>query len=261
MDCRNSLLLGLCLLGTGAGCVTQPTVPGGSVSNLMGNDPRVARDTSKSKPNAEIYVAYGRLCEGRSIEPKLPTMHQQALRDEARKSYQKAIEVEPASNRGYLALAEYYMATDDLERAVQVCQKGLKKLPKEPQLWSQQGFCQCRKKDWPGAVESFRKAHQLDPENREYGTELGLCLARAGRVEESVACLTQVQGAAQAHYAVARMLERLNRPDQSKQHLQLALQLKPEWAPAQEMLARLDGPAPPAGDRGVAQIGFAQATP
>jgi tetratricopeptide (TPR) repeat protein len=225
---------------------------------MMGADPRMARDHGKSKPTAEIYVAYGRLCEGQSVEPKMPTLQQQAMRDEARRSYQKAIEIEPNASSGYLALGEYYMATDDLERALQVCQNGLKKQPKEPKLWSQQGFCQCRKKNWEAAVESFRKANQLDRDNREYATELGYCLARAGRVEESLACLTQVLGAAQAHYNVARMLERLNRPDLSKQHLQLALQVRPDLAPAQEMLARLEGPLPPAGDHGVVQIGFQQ---
>jgi tetratricopeptide (TPR) repeat protein len=260
MDCRKSFLLGLCLLGTGAGCITQPTVPGGSVANMMGTDPRLARDQKKAKLDAEICTAYGRWMEGKSVQPGLPSREQQALRDETRMWYQRAIEVEPSSKKGYVALGEFYMATEDLDRALETCRKGLKRLPKEPSLWSVQGFCQCRKKDWPAAVESFRKAHELDPENREYGTELGLCLARAGRTEDSVACLTKVQGAAQAHYNVARMLERLNQPEQSRQHLCLALQLKPDLEPAQQMLARLEGTAPPDG-RGVAQIGFAQPTP
>jgi tetratricopeptide (TPR) repeat protein len=184
-------------------------------------------------------------------------MQQQELRDEARKSYLKAIDVEPTSRLGYVALSEFYMTAEDLDRAQDACRKGLKRLPKDAVLWSEQGFCLCRKKDWAAAIESFRKAHELDPENREYGTELGLCLARAGRIEESVACLTKVQGPARAHYNVARMLERLNQPERSKQHLAIALQLKPDLEPAQQMLARLEGPAPQDG-RGVAQIGFSQ---
>src|SRR5262245_13756317 len=192
MDCRKSFLLGLCLLGTGAGCLTQPAVPGGSAANMMGMDPRLAQAQKKPKADAEICVAYGRWVEGKAVQPGLAAMEAQALRDEARKSYQRAIEVEPSSKKGYVALSEYYMATEDLDRALEACGKGLKRLPKEPVLWSMQGFGQCHKKDWPAAVESFRKAHELDPENREYGTELGLCLARAGRTEESVACLTKV---------------------------------------------------------------------
>jgi tetratricopeptide (TPR) repeat protein len=224
---------------------------------MMGTDPRLARGQKKAKADAEICVAYGRWVEGKAAQPGISPMEQQGLRDEARKSYQRAIEVEPSSRLGYVALSEYYMAAEDLERALETCRKGLKRLPKEPVLWSEQGFCQCRKKDWPAAVESFRKAHELDPENREYGTELGLCLARAGRVEESVACLTKVQGPAQAHYNVARMLERLNQPELSKQHLCVALQLKPDLEPAQQMLVRLEGAA---GGSGVAQIGFTQPT-
>jgi tetratricopeptide (TPR) repeat protein len=260
MDCRKSFLLGLCLLGAGAGCLTQPTVPGGAAANLKGADSRLAREHGKIKPNAETCVAYGKWMESKAGQPGLSPQEQQALRDEARKSYQRAIDLEPSSNKGYVALCEYFMATEDLGRALETCRKGLKRLPKESALWSEQGFCHCRKKDWSAAVESFRKACELDPENREHGTELGLCLARAGRIEESVACLTKVQGAAQAHYNVARMLERLNQPEQSKQHLSLALQLKPDLEPAQQMLARLEG-AEPAGDNGVAQVGFSQPTP
>jgi tetratricopeptide (TPR) repeat protein len=263
MDCRNSLLLGLCLLGAASGCVTQPTVPGGSVSALMGVGPDgkpPVREAGPRKPSAELCVAYGNVCERTAAQLNAEPVRQQRWREEARKSYQRGIELEPNAKAGYVALGQFYLAGEDLERALETYQKGIKKLPKEPALWSELGFCQCRKKDWAAAVECFRKAHELDPENHEYGTQLGLCLARSGRVEESVACLTKVQGAAQAHYNVARMLERLNQPDKSKEHLRLALKAKPDLSAAQEMLARLEGPSAEGGQEAV-NAGCEQAAP
>jgi len=262
MDCRNSLLLGLCLLGAASGCVTQPTMPGGSASAMMGVGPDgrpPVREAGPRKPNAELCVAYGNVCERTAAQLDAEPVHQQRWREEARKSYQRGIELEPNAKAGYVALGQFYLAGEDVERALETYQKAVKRLPREPALWSELGFCQCRKKDWAAAVESFRKAHEQDPENREYGTQLGLCLARAGRVDESVTCLKKVVGEAQAYYHVARMLDRLNQPEQSKAYLRMALQLKPDLSGAQEMLAQLEGPAD--GGRGVVNIGFQQATP
>jgi tetratricopeptide (TPR) repeat protein len=261
MDCRKSLLLGLCLAGVASGCVTQPTVPGGSAAGMMGVGPDgrpPIREASSRKPNAKLCVAYGQLCERSAAQLEGEPVRQQKLREEARRSFQRAIDLEPNAKDGYVAMGQFYMAGEDLEKALETYRKALKRLPKEPALWSEQGFCACRKKDWPAAVESFRKASELDPDNPEYGTQLGLCLARAGRVDDAVACLTRFQGAAQAHFKVARMLERLNHPDQSKAHLRMALQLKPELNAAQEMLARLEEPEG-GSRRGVVSIGFEKA--
>src|SRR5947209_6879491 len=146
MDCRNSLLLGLCLLGSASGCVTQPAVPGGSVSALMGVGPDgrpPVREAGPRKPSAELCVAYGNVRERTAAQLNAEPVRQQRWREEARKSYQRGIELEPNAKAGY----------------------------------------------------------------------------------------------------VARMLERLNQPDKSKEHLRLALQAKPDLSAAQEMLARLEGPA------------------
>jgi tetratricopeptide (TPR) repeat protein len=217
------------------------------------------REAGPRKPSAELCVAYGRVCERSAAQLNADPVRQQKCRDEARKAYQRGIELEPNVKTAYVALGQFYLAGEDMERALETYRKGLKRLPKEPALWSELGFAQCRKKDWAGAVESFRKAHELEPETHEYGTQLGLCLARAGRVDESVACLTKVQGPAQAHYNVARMLEQLDQPDQSKAYLRTALQLKPDLSAAKDMLARLEGS--PDGSRGVVNANFQQPAP
>jgi tetratricopeptide (TPR) repeat protein len=187
---------------------------------------------------------------------------QQQMRDEARQNYQRALDINPKCTKAYLGLGRLYVKMQDFDRALDVYQKALKKLPKEGALWCDQGFCLCCKKDWTAALESMKKAHTLAPDNREYGTHYGLALARAGKLDESITLLTKFQGKAEAHYTVARMLEHLNRPELSKQLLQAALQLNPDLAPAKDMLVRLDSrPGAAAIDPPIATVGYQEAAP
>ena len=57
--------------------------------------------------------------------------------------------------------------------------------------------------------------------------------------------LCQIMPESQARYNMARVLEHLNRPDASRQQLQLALQADPTYSPAREFLAELDQVSPP----------------
>ena len=68
-------------------------------------------------------------------------------------------------------------------------------------------------------------------------------------------------GQAQAHYTVARMLAHLNQTEQSKRHLQIALQYKADLEPARELLVQLERgqlPRPGPAASGVVNIGFDQ---
>jgi tetratricopeptide (TPR) repeat protein len=259
MDCRRSLsLLALCLMGACAGCVTQPQVPGGSAAQLMGVQAGKLSPPPPRKPSADFCVAVGDLRAG-AADKESGTLQQQ-MRDEARQSYQRALDINSKCTKAYLGLGQLYVRMADYDRALAIYDKGLRKLPKDAALWCDRGFCLCCKKDWAAGLESMKKAYTLQPENREFGTHYGLALARAGKLDDSIACLTKFQGKAEAYYTVARMLAHLNRPEQSKQLLQTALALQPDLAPARDMLARLDG-RPAEGDRSVATAGYQEAVP
>src|SRR5207244_1685647 len=92
------------------------------------------------------------------------------------------------------------------------------------------------------AVPCFQKALDLDPENREYMKKLGFTLARLGQTEQSLALLTRAMGAPLAHYNLARMMEHLGHCEESRHHLELALQLNPNLAQARDMLDGFDRP-------------------
>ncbi|MCC6419029.1 MAG: tetratricopeptide repeat protein [Gemmataceae bacterium] len=259
MDCHRSALAALFLAGACAGCVTQPGVPGGSAEYLTSMaSPKSAPPRGNGKPSAALHVAVGKLCENGALpdQPSVSDAQRQQQLDRARQAYQKAIEIDPRHADAYLALANHFAIRDDHRRAVAAYHQGLEKLPKEPALWFHLGICHCRRKEWQPALDGLKKAHELDPENREYGTQYGLCLARIGRFEEGEAVLTRVQGESRAHYNLARMADHLKQPELAKQHLRQVLQTKPDHRQAQEMLARLETPTPNEPQNNIATVGF-----
>ena len=88
---------------------------------------------------------------------------------------------------------------------------------------------------------------QIEPENRDYQKVLGFTLARAGRIEESLAVLTQAgQSAAYAHLMVAKTFLHLHQPERCKEHLDLAKRANPNAQQAHDidvMLASLERPS------------------
>src|SRR5438105_3141746 len=90
--------------------------------------------------------------------------------------------------------------------------------------------------DPPGA-NPLAKAVELDPENRHYGNTLGFCLARAGRIQESLTLFSKASGQAVAYYNVSRVLRDNQQEELSRRYLQQALALNPNFPEAQQMLA------------------------
>ncbi len=251
-------MLAACLLGAGAGCVTTPTPP--VAPGMVPVDSHKVTQGGKRKPSADLLVACGQYAESTAQQPQIAPKEREALQDKARKVYQQALQLDPEHKGAHDALASVYTDLGEHERALAVYDKAVKKYPKEMKFWCAKGECHCRKKDWAVALECFRKALEIDPEDRQCLTELGLCLARAGKIDESVAYLTKAHGAAQAHFDVARMLRHLKRDEECKRHLLLAVQANPELKSATEMLAQLEAP-PPDANRAIVTVGFQATAP
>ncbi len=261
MDRRGACLLALALGLTsgGAGCVTSRMSPG--PDGRMVDQPLPA-DPKKSL--AHVSVAYARVHEDRAAEPNIPPEAKRLFLDQARAAYQKALEAEPKNADALLGMARVAVAVEDPELARQCLTKAVQFHPKSVAVCFEVGMYHCKRKEWQPALDALGKANQLEPDNREIAKIYGLALARAGQTERSVACLSKVMGKAQAQYNVAGMLAHMNQPEQSKEHLRLALQLQPSYPAAQEMLARLEGrpsSQPTAAQQGVVTAGYEQPAP
>jgi tetratricopeptide (TPR) repeat protein len=277
MDCRKCWWLCFGLTAGLAGCVTNGTttqqtpLPTQSALNPTPVPIKVEKEKElpKKPPSPAVCVAFGNVAAAEAADVGRSPAAADELRDRARHAYQQALDLDPNNLEAIQAMARLNVAAKDHDRAIATFQRGIKAHPKEGSLWFEMGMFQSQCKEWPAAIESLRQALALDPENRHYAKTLGFCLARAGRFDESVICLAQAMGPAEAHYNVARMQLHLKQDEAAKQHLQMALQADPEHKEAQQLLARLEAPtgqqlnlssdpspAPPPAGKAAATIGL-----
>lgn len=254
MDCRIALLV--FIFGV-SGCQltannTSPAPPFDPSKSVVAK----AKDGPKRKPQPAMLVGLAQVREEQASSLTDSTS-QVKMRDEARQLYQEAIKLDPKHLPAYLGLAGVYLRLNDHERAVETCTKALKQFPQDGMLWQQLAMCHNAHKDWDEAIKCLQKALEFEPENMQFAQTLGLTLARAGRIDDSIAVLSKCYGPAHAHFTVARMLHHMDQLEPCKDQLRQALASSPDHQAARDMLAALEtpgagnpGPAAPAQEPG-----------
>jgi tetratricopeptide (TPR) repeat protein len=228
-------------LGVGPGCtLLQRTQTVAEVPT----DPPIKDETNQPRrtPQAGTCVVLAGVRLQLAEQPTTTPLQQQRLYDEALRCYQQALRTDPKSVAAYLGAARLYDKMDQHDRAMETLHDGVAHCPNEASLWFEMGMMQARRKEWDPALNNLHKASELDPTNHLYANVTGYCLARAGHYDESYTYLAKVQGQAKAHYSVARMLYQMRRDQECKAHLQMALEAKPDFAPARQLLAEMDKP-------------------
>jgi tetratricopeptide (TPR) repeat protein len=269
MDRHKLLSWGLAAALGAAGC-QHAKAPGGAASQAApptqlastttmkvapdGTPIKPAPELPKRQPKPETCVAAANFYAQEAQAPNCPPLRCQELREQARRAFEQAIQIDPKHVPAYQGLARLYADTEDTAHAVETYQKGLKAVPKEAALWYELGMYQGRRKEWGPALESLARASELQPENHQYANALGYGLARAGRYDEALACFQRVNGEGRAHYKLARMLQHLGQTDLARRHLELALEKDPRLAEAQGLLRELDG-------QGVKPAGYSEGQP
>lgn len=263
MDVRWSKLLVGGVLAASVGCAGLPKQPMADAVPMTGHTPTaqvppqivqaaanapapahapLAAAPQSTKPHQlkpSTILTMGALKEQAAEDKNKPATETEQFRYQARMDYLKVIQLAPKSPAGYLALARSYTATDEREKALATFRRATTAIPTDAMLWYEQGTALARWKDWPAAIDSFKKAVELNPDSKVYGRTLGLTLARAGRYEEAYHALGQVSGEAEARTYIAKMLKHTQRPNECRQQLELALKANPDYAPARELLAEM----------------------
>jgi tetratricopeptide (TPR) repeat protein len=243
-------LLSLAISLGASGCVTtQKTadVPAGvfKADEAMPAKKASAPAGPKKSPQAATEIAFGRFKEttADSEAGKGNAEVQARLRDEARNAYQNALKLDPNNLEAQRCLGALYVKTSDFERATDVYKKALSKNPNEAVLWYEFGLCHLRRKDFAESVRCLTKALEIDPENSSYLVKMGFTLAWMNQLDKGLDYLTRAQGAAQAHYNMARILLQRDQTQLARYHLTLALQRNSQMTEAAELLSTLDSPS------------------
>lgn len=196
----------------------------------------------KRMPKAFTCVNLADLRMQMSLEEGRTPIEVERFREEARRSYHQAMKIDAKCSAAYLGLARLYEQAEEFDKAQKALEQGIAACPKEASICYELGMLQARRKDWDHALVNLKKASKLDPEKNLYVNAIGFTLARAGRVEESYRHFEHCFGAARAHYNVARVLHHMQKDDESKRHVRLALQAKPNWDLARHFLDELEHP-------------------
>lgn len=172
--------------------------------------------------------------EGRSA------VERDQLIDSARQKFQAALAVDPKNKAAYLGMAKMYEKTGDRDHAVQAYRDALKVYPKDHEMAHQLAVTCARLDDWEGSIQAANYALSLDPENLTYHKTLGYGLARQGRLDESLATFRKVMPESQSHYFLGRVLIDMNREDEGRKQIEMAIQMEPNHPTARDFLTELD---------------------
>ncbi len=206
-------------------------------------------------PETEVEMAATEV-EAAFMEGKSAVERDQLL-DSARQRYQRALKAEPKNKAALVGLAQLYAKSGDKERAVATFQLALKNSPKDHELAYLMASAQVKFGDWNGAAETCRYALSLDPENRTYHKTLGYCQAQLGQWDDAFATMMKVMSEAQARYFLGRVLIDLNRVDEGRQQIQMAVAQDPQYQQAKQFLADMGAGRPTTpGQEPVRQAGF-----
>ncbi len=162
-----------------------------------------------------------------SKDPARSRQDRQNALDLAKTNYQRALKLDANCLAAYLGLARVCSDAGEHQMAIQTLDLALAKHAREAQLWYERGIVMGRQKQYDEAAGNLNQALQIEPKNSAYGKTLGLMLARAGRGDEGAAALQHWMSEADAHYNVAKILERMGQSAESQRHLQLALRADP----------------------------------
>ena len=120
--------------------------------------------------------------------------------EKAYSAYTRALELEPGSEDGYIALSRFASAHHNDEYALNTLARGLQRIPGSTNMLMEQGTVWAIAMDLPKAEDSFRLANQSNPQASLPLLALGLCQMQENRLEEAATTLRQAAGKAPDDY-------------------------------------------------------------
>jgi tetratricopeptide (TPR) repeat protein len=199
-----------------------------------------------AKPETHAILANAQVDS--AFNEETPTASREALLDQARQGYQKALKMDPKNKVALNGLAKYYVRLGEREKAVETYKRYFAAHPRDKEVAHEVALAHAQWKDWAGAAAWCEFALKIDPENLSIRKTMAFCLARAGKWDEGFAVMCQVMPEAQARYLMARVLEHQGQLDACRLQLQLAIQADPAHIASREFLVELDQVTRPMGN-------------
>ncbi len=162
----------------------------------------------------------------------------------AKAAYDKAQEVAPNDPAVLTALGLLHNQSGDYRSAQVAFQRSLELNPTQPLTWLNLGLARDGLGDPAGAVRAYQRTLEINPREALAHFNLGNAALRADDLEAAAAAYRQAvaadPGLAMGHFNLARTLIRLGRIDEALPHGRRAVEFRPDYDPARQMLADLE---------------------
>jgi Tfp pilus assembly protein PilF len=198
-------LAGCNSVGSFADRVSAQFVPGRSDSKVT------------AKQNADIHVALGR------------SLEKQNNVDRAMAAYSKAVELDPKRADAYWRLAVLHDKNGAFSESAKFYSKAIRADSRNPDIYADVGYSLYLQGHPREAEKKLRQAVDLEAGHRRAHNNLGLVLARTGRVKEALAEFGRAGCSEADSYAnVGFALTMQHRWDEARRHYELALAADPK---------------------------------
>ena len=114
------------------------------------------------------------------------TYYEQALPNDARRSYEKALTLDPEMNAARVNLAMLLAESDEADSAKVLLKRVLELDPDDAKAYTNLGVVYYAEANVDAAVKYFIKALEIEPDNLEAHYNLGLAFAESGLLVEAI---------------------------------------------------------------------------
>lgn len=161
---------------------------------------------------------------------------------EAMNRYRELLKANDQCVAARLGIARIEQATGRTEAAQQILEATARQHPKRSDVWISMGQLHASTNNYPAAIESLKKAVDLDSRDQGARYELGLAYARSGQVDLAQPHLAYAVGKSAASYNIGFVLNELGRKQEAVQWFERAIADSPDertLQSTQKMLASL----------------------
>ena len=222
-------------LAAGPGCQTKQSVSSADVGTGESGY-TVQPFESRPKVTAETYFAAGQFHEtsvvSRTDQRETPDERQRRLKTQrklATTQYEKALALDPSHGPSLFRLGALSTEAGEHEQAMDYWQRYVDATGGTATAWTNLAVAAEVAGQRGEAEEAYRNAITADPADRTPRVNLGMLLAKDGRLQEAAAQLSSVLEPAAVHWHLAHALEDRGDMTAANRHFRAAASLDPQY--------------------------------
>lgn len=173
-----------------AGCAAMLAVPGcQSGRDWMADKPQTRVHASARQAGTMIDVNDQQTSEVRMSLARM--MESQGKLDRAEQIYKSAMKANPKDPVPYWRMAIIHSRRGHLEKSIDNFNKALERSPGNPQIFSDVGYTHYLRGNYQQAEANYRQALAIKPNDARTKNNLGMLLARSGRVDDAITTFSE----------------------------------------------------------------------